>query len=91
MSDSISAAAIHVAIQVRYANLHLFPLTFPSFSSDLEIKMVINPLLISEQSHSILYSSLMKSQRLKSSPNLLIYFNCSVKRDYTYFLYILYT
>lgn len=51
MSDNTSATAIHTAIQVRYANLHLFPLTFPSFSSDLGIKMVINPLLISKPSH----------------------------------------
>lgn len=52
---------------------------------------MINPLLISEQSHIILYSSLTKSQRLTSLLNLLIHFNYSVKQDYTYYLYILYT
>lgn len=91
MSDSTSAPAVHTATQVRYANLHIFSLTFLSFSSDLRSKTVISPVLISEQSHIILYSSLTKSQTLKSLLNLLIQFNYSVKQDYTYYLYILYT
>lgn len=50
--------------------------------------MVISPLLINEQSH--INSSFMKCQTLQSLLNLLIYFNYSVKQDYTYYLYMLY-